>query len=119
MMASFPTAERFALPLPLPNPPMPVPWPTDPSGIAVPQPAPGTGVAPAPSVTPGISAGSSGTIGGNFAAPFKFPISWTTLGALLLMLLTVNILEGYDKEYAWALVWILLLGVMYWRLNSD
>lgn len=94
-------------PVVIPNP-IPVPRRTDP-GTVVTTPPGGTTTG---TITTFPIATSGGSITDAFAAPFDFPLDWKLIGAILLLILTINAMETWYPEYVWYYVAILLLGAV-------
>ena len=104
------------LPITLPMP-IPIPWPSPSPGVGTPAPSPG--VQPSPS--PGIPFPSPQPIAvapaGGFPGLFKFPIDWKKLGALLFLVITVELVNDIWPEWSWPYVGLLLAGLL--LVNKD
>lgn len=80
-----------------------------------PYPVPFPGVSPgvSPEVSPGVVPGSNPPgIMAPFAELFNVDLNWKYVLAVLFLLLTVNMVEGWNSDYAWTYMAILLLGVI-------
>lgn len=102
----------IGVPIPIPNP---IPWPRPSPGVGTPSPSPSPGTGTSTGTTTGgatgVDGGSSGGITGPFADLFKFLPDWALLGALLLLMLTVGLVDQMYPQYVWWYILILLLGL--------
>ena len=98
----------ITLPVPMPTP-FPIPWPSPRPGVGTPAPTtPSIGITPP---VPMPTAPSPNLTGNGLSDLFKFRLDWRFLGALLFILLTVELANQIYPEYVWAYVGILLLGL--------